>query len=148
MESIDVLSRPASAGDDGAPAAGRPDFRSPDFRSPDLFDWLEAAGAHAVDGLPFGVIAMALDGRVELYNATEAKMANLPRERVVGRHFFTAVAPCTNNFMIAHRFETEAGIDATIDYTFTFRVTPQAVRLRLLKRPGGRRMYLAVQRPV
>jgi photoactive yellow protein len=116
------------------------------FRSPALFDWLEAADANALDALPFGLIAMALDGMVEHYNTAESRQARLIPERVVGRHFFTAVAPCTDNFMVAHRFETEPGLDAVIDYTFTFRMAPQAVRLRLLKRPGARRMYLAVER--
>jgi photoactive yellow protein len=143
MESTDVLSRPGPAGDHHVPAV-----RRHGFVSPELFDWLESADAHALDALPFGLIAMALDGTVEEYNAIEAKMANLTPERVVGRHFFSSVAPCTNNFMVAHRFETEAEIDAVINYTFTFRVAPQAVRLRLLKREGGRRMYLAVERSV
>jgi photoactive yellow protein len=67
-------------------------------------------------------------------------------EPVVGRHFFTAVVPCTNNFMVAHRFETEPEVDSTIDYVFTFRLAPTKVRLRLMKRLGGRRSYLGIER--
>jgi photoactive yellow protein len=65
---------------------------------------------------------------------------------VIGRKFFTEVAPCTNNFMVAHRFETEPELDDVIDYVFTFRLAPLKVHLRLLKRPGCPRMYLVVQR--
>jgi photoactive yellow protein len=112
----------------------------------DLFNWLEGALPADLDLLTFGVVAMAPDGKVEHYNLAEAKISGLTPERVVGRHFFTAVAPCTNNFMVAHRFETEPEIDSTIDYVFTFRLTPTKVRLRLMKRAGGRRFYLGIER--
>ena len=88
---------------------------------------------------------MAPDGTVERYNAAEARLSGLSAARVVGRHFFTSVAPCTNNFMVAHRFETEPEIDAAIDYVFTFRLAPLKVRLRLLRRQDAARMYLAVE---
>ncbi len=116
------------------------------FTAPGLFAWLEAASADALDGLPFGVVAMAADGAVEGYNTAEGKLSGLTPARVIGRNFFTSVAPCTNNFMVAHRFESEPEIDAVIDYVFTFRLAPLKVRLRLLKRPGGQRMYLAVEK--
>jgi hypothetical protein len=48
--------------------------------------------------------------------------------------------------MVAHRFETEPEIDSTIDYVFTFRLTLTKVRLRLMKRPDGRRSYLGIER--
>jgi hypothetical protein len=47
---------------------------------------------------------------------------------------------------VAYRFETEPELDAIIDYVFTFRIKPVAVKLRLLKKSGVRRMYLAVER--
>jgi photoactive yellow protein len=134
----------------GAVAAGvAPDLADGParFNAPGLFDWLEAAAHSELDALHFGLIAMAQDGAVEHYNAWEGQLSGLTPERVIGRQFFTSVAPCTNNFMVAHRFETEPEIDAEIDYVFTFRLAPRRVRLRLLKRPGGRRMYLAVTRP-
>jgi hypothetical protein len=47
--------------------------------------------------------------------------------------------------MIAHRFAAEPEIDAVIDYVFMFKIAPRRVRLRLLKRPTGGRIDLAVQ---
>jgi len=116
------------------------------FDAPGLLGWLETAAHAEVDGLPFGVVTMAHDGTVEHYNAAEAALTGLTPERVVGRNFFTSVAPCTNNFMVAHRFDTEAEIDATIDYVFTFRLAPMKVHLRLMKRVGSQLMYLAVRK--
>jgi photoactive yellow protein len=118
----------------------------PEFAETSLFDWLESAPDAALDQLPFGVVALAQDGSVACYNTAESALSGMTRDRVLGRPFFTGVAPCTNNFMVAHRYETEPELDATIDYVFTFKMAPVAVRLRMLKRPGGRRMYLLVER--
>jgi photoactive yellow protein len=137
-----ILEQPAAAGPTHTAndtIAGIPMDR------PDLFVWLEAASEADLDGLSFGLVAMSADSTVEHYNPAEARISGLTPERVIGRNFFTSVAPCTNNFMVAHRFETEAVLDATVEYVFTFMLAPRRVTLRLLKQPGGRRMYLAVQ---
>jgi photoactive yellow protein len=116
------------------------------FAEPGLLDRLETADDAMLDTAPFGVVAMTEDGTVTAYNAAESRLSGLTPDKVVGRHFFSAVAPCTNNFMVAYRFETESFIDAVIDYVFTLRMQPTKVRLRLLKQPGGRRIYLVVER--
>lgn len=116
------------------------------FTQPGLLDSLEAAATTVLDALPFGLIGMAPDGTVTSYNTAESRLAGLTPVNVIGRHFFSAVAPCTNNFMVAHRFETEATIDDIIDYVFTLRMQPTRVRLRLLKEIGRSNMFLAVER--
>jgi photoactive yellow protein len=116
------------------------------FTDPDLLNRLDAADDAGLDAAPFGVVAMTEDGVVTSYNVAEARLSGLTPAKVVGRHFFSAVAPCTNNFMIAHRFETEPVLDAVVDYVFTLRMQPTRVRLRLLKQAGHRRIYLVVER--
>ncbi len=116
------------------------------FRAPHLLERLESLPAGDLDVLPFGVIAMTPDGNVAAYNQAEASLSGLTAARVIGRHFFTSVAPCTNNYLVAHRFESEQTLDLTIDYVFTFRMAPRTVQLRLLKHPDASRMYLLVLR--
>jgi photoactive yellow protein len=116
------------------------------FTEDGLLDSLEAADADTLDALVFGVVGMAADGTVTSYNTAESLLSGLTPSKVVGRHFFSAVAPCTNNFMVAYRFSTEAIIDDIIDYVFTLRMQPTKVRLRLLKQTGRPRMFLAVER--
>jgi photoactive yellow protein len=115
------------------------------FTSPDLFAWLEQASARDLDALPFGLITMNPDGIVTHYNLWESNCSGLAAKRVVGRHFFTQVGPCTNNPMVADRFSQEPVLDAVIDYSFTFRMVPRRVTLRLLRQPDGKRMYLALR---
>jgi photoactive yellow protein len=116
------------------------------FTQPRLLDSLEAAETAVLDALPFGLIGMAPDGIVTNYNTAESRLSGLTPVNVIGRHFFSAVAPCTNNFMVAHRFEAEATIDDIIDYVFTLHMQPTKVRLRLLKQTGRSHMFLAVER--
>jgi photoactive yellow protein len=116
------------------------------FAAPDLLERLEAADDATLDEPAFGVIAMSADGIVTSYNAAESRLSGLSPGKVLGRHFFSAVAPCTNNFMVAYRFETEPTLDAEIDYVFTLRMHVTNVKLRLLKGTTCRRMYLVVQR--
>jgi photoactive yellow protein len=118
------------------------------FDSPEMIGWLDNAGAEPLDTLPFGVIGLRADCTVALYNATESRLAGLAPPRVLGRNFFTTVAPCMNNFMVAHRYQTEAELDAVIDYVLTFRMAPVRVRLRLLKRPCAKLMYVLIERRV
>jgi hypothetical protein len=49
-----------------------------------------------------------------------------------------------NNYLVAQRFDDEPLIDLQMDYTFTFRVRPTPVRLRLLKRPDQPTRYVVV----
>ncbi len=116
-----------------------------DIDDTDVLDQLLAADDDTLDGLPFGVIGMDDDHRVVLYNRAESALSGLSPERVLGRHFFSEVAPCTNNFMVAHRFEAEEELDADVDYVFTLRMKPTPVRLRLLRRAGAARQFLLVQ---
>lgn len=47
------------------------------------------------DHLPYGFIRLDEHGVVLEYNTVESTLSGLPREGVLGRNFFRAVAPCT-----------------------------------------------------
>ena len=99
-----------------------------------------------LDALPFGVVGLNGEGIVEVYNETEAKLAGLNRDDVIGAHFFLSVAQCMNNFLVAQRLEDEEDVDAIVAYVLTFRMRPTPVRLRLLKRAGHSRRFVLIQR--
>ena len=108
-------------------------------------DELEALSTDERDSLSFGVVGFAADGLVEVYNPAEQKLAGLRPEKVLGLHFFSSVAPCMNNFMVAQRFEDEPELDAMIDYVLTLRMRPKPVRLRLLQSRAVQRRYILVE---
>lgn len=121
------------------------------FDASSLFSTIDGADAATLDQLAFGVIGFDAGGAVQRYSAVESKMAGLSPERVLGQPFFTVVAPCMNNYLVAQRFadaaESGQPLDATIDYVLTLRMRPTKVKLRLLSEPGATLRYVLVQRP-
>ncbi len=59
------------------------------------FGTVSRLSPNELDQLPYGLICIDAQGRVVHYNDVESRLARLPKERVVGRNFFTDVAPCT-----------------------------------------------------
>lgn len=114
------------------------------FDDPQLLSTLETFPLEQTDELPFGLIVMDREGTVIWYNDYESHRAGLGRDRVEGRNFFTAVGPCTNNYMIAQRYLDEPDLDDFVDFVFTLRMAPTPVKLRLMARSGSTRQYLAV----
>lgn len=114
------------------------------FSDPDLLRRLEESSQADLDDLAFGVIGMDADGVVRHYNAWEARAARLDPEWVKGRHFFQEVGLCMDNYLVGHRYRSAAQLDEVLDYVLTFRMKPTPVRLRLLKGPGARLDWLAV----
>jgi photoactive yellow protein len=114
------------------------------FADPGLLDALESAPLDGIEDFGFGLIVMDRDGRVLAYNQAESELSGLPAGQVTGRNFFVEIGPCTNNYLIAQRYQDSEDLDEQLDYVFTYRMAPTPVRLRLLARRGSPRQYLAV----
>ena len=99
-----------------------------------------------LDSLPFGVIGLSEAGVVEIYNATESRLAGLPVVRIIGGRFFEHIAQCMNNFLVAQRFIDEPEIDTIIDFVLTLRMRPTPVKLRLLQSAGHALHFVLVER--
>lgn len=123
---------------------------APDFAQPEILGHLLALNAAELDALEFGLIGFGADTVVCDYNAFESKMAGLSKDSVIGHPFFTGVAACMNNYMVAQRFEDAAAagqpLDLTLDYVLTFRMRPVRVQLRLLAGPPAERRFVLVNR--
>ena len=115
------------------------------FDDPAMAERLDATDEAGLDELAFGVVGLNPDGEVDRYNAHEERNSGLPRGQVVGRHFFSDVAPCMNNYLVAERLE-ETTLDVTMPYVLTFRMRPTPVRLRLIRAPRSPRRWVLVSR--
>ena len=120
------------------------------FDQPDLGQRLAALTDEQIDDAAFGIIGFDEGTVVRRYNRFESQAAGLSQASVVGQPFFTSVAPCMNNFMVAQRFDDAqadgTALDETIPYVLTLRMRPTKVRLRLLALPGAATRYVLVQR--
>ncbi|GAB4533211.1 MAG: PAS domain-containing protein [Haliangiales bacterium] len=116
-----------------------------EFGTPNLFDCLQGASGEALDQLSFGVVRLDSSLTVLAYNQPESKLSGLSPEQVIGRDFFTEVAPCTNNKLVAGRFRSDGDLDEVVDYVLAFYMRPVPVQLRLMKRRGAEWRYFCVQ---
>lgn len=115
------------------------------FNDRAIAKFLDECDDTALDRLDFGVVAMHHDGRVARYNSFESRLAGLSAARVLGKHFFTEVAPCTNNYLVASRFEECSELDEALPYVFTLRMKPRSVELRMIKTATSAHQYLLVR---
>jgi photoactive yellow protein len=103
-----------------------------------------------IDALPFGLIGVDRTGAIEQYNAYESKLSRLAKERVVGRNFFTDVAPCTAVKEFQGRFErfsAEPGDGAeSFDFAFAFAFGRQVVNITFLRSAKSRQIKILVNR--
>jgi photoactive yellow protein len=107
---------------------------------------LQTMSPDALDHLPFGVIGLDSSEMTKVYNATEARMAGLSPDTVLGSSFFIAVAQCMNNYLVAQRFKDEPELDAVIPYVLTLRMRPTPVRMRLLASKSAPLRYILIER--
>ncbi|MCU1285309.1 MAG: hypothetical protein JWO13_1659 [Acidobacteriales bacterium] len=87
-----------------------------------------------LDRLPVGVIQLDRDGSVIQYNYFESLMSGLNPIQVLGKNFFTEVAPCTtvNGFYEQFKRAVEReDLDITFDLYFAFPSGPRQVQIRL-----------------
>jgi len=114
------------------------------FKDAGLLTWLENQPDEILDNTDFGIVKMDGKGTVLFYNKAESKISGLSKESAIGKHFFTEVAPCTNNFMVAEKYKKET-LDEELPYIFSYITKPTPVNLRLLKGVTGNQ-YLLVER--
>jgi len=115
------------------------------FSDPNMLNWLEAQTDDQLDEAPFGIVRMTRDGIVAAYCKSESHITGITQEYALGRYYFTQVAPCANNMMIASKY-AQPELDEELDYILTYVCEPVKVRLRLLKSPDSQYQYFLVDR--
>lgn len=121
----------------------------PEFASPRLAEALEALRAEDLDRLPFGAIRLGPDGVVLMFNKTEAEQSGYHDRPVLGRTFFTDVAPCMNNGYFKGRIERaqKAGtLDISFSFLGDFSDRDRELNVRVQTAPGGG-TWIFIQRP-
>lgn len=111
-------------------------------------DALSAMTREQLDELPFGAIRLARDGTILSYNAEESALSGREMGEVIGRNFFSEVAPCTDvrafhgTFvdLIEHR-----AINRQFEFVFPF-ARPVRVRITMLYEQREDTVWVLVDR--
>lgn len=112
----------------------REQIMTEDFDEELLYRRIDTLTPAELDSLPRGAIQLDASGRILQYNAFEAKLANLKAQNVIGRNFFTEVAPCTNVREFHGRFlegVQQKKLHEKFRYQFSFKPVPRNVLITL-----------------
>ena len=115
------------------------------FSEKDIINYLENQDENGFNDLPFGLVKMNQANEVVFYNKHESEITGVDPSTAIGKVFFTQIAPCTNNFMVAEKYK-QVELDEELDYLFTYVTTPTKVRLRLLKSAQFAHQYMLVRK--
>lgn len=102
-----------------------------------------------LDALPQGAIQLDERGTIIKFNAYEGQLSGLTPRRVIGKNFFTEVAPCTDVAEFRGRFE--AGVQAKklhekFRYHFAFqKMPPRNVIVTLFYSDRSQSVWVLVQ---
>ena len=95
---------------------------------------IQGLGEDDLDRLPFGAIRLDRKGRILSYNRTEAELSGRRKESVLGKSFFTEVAPCTNIQGFAGRFREgieKGSLHMVFPFVFDDQMEPRTVWVTL-----------------
>ena len=98
--------------------------------------------------LPYGVIQLDTEGNVVFYSDYESRLSRLPRERVVGKNFFTEIAPCTDVKEFRGQFlegVAKRELHVRFHFHFPFKVNPQTVLVTLFYSSITENVWVLVQ---
>lgn len=124
--------------DDRPPVENRASGPQPflTFDADNLGAKLQQASHEQLDKADFGIVRVDDQGHVEFYNQYESNLAGVAKEDAKGKNFFTQLAPCSNNRIFQGRFKKgvrSGEMDETFTYTFTYKMRPTLVDIRLVR---------------
>ena len=106
-----------------------------DFGDEELAHHLAEASDEDLHKAAFGIIRLNSKGIIDFYNKFEQRLSGYSQEDTVGRSFFEEIAPCTDTERFSGRFfqgVRSGDLDGVFTYTFSYRMEPLIVRIRLL----------------
>ena len=105
-----------------------------EFGQDDVENVIAKMSPGEIDHLAFGAIQLDRFGTILAFNETESTLTGRRRVDVVGRNFFSEVAPCCNKPGFRGVFEAgvKAGrLNVIIDYVFDYKMNPTRVKVHM-----------------
>jgi photoactive yellow protein len=102
-----------------------------------------------IDRLAFGAVQLDAAGTILKYNAAEAGITGRSAAAVIGRNFFTDVAPCTNAPNFKGVFDTgvrNGDLNTLFEYVFDYNMAPTKVKIHMKKALTGDTFWIFVKR--
>ncbi|PSQ87511.1 MAG: phosphonate transporter [Bacteroidetes bacterium QH_2_63_10] len=119
------------------------------FDDEDVGEELRHVSEEERNKAPFGIIKIDDAGTVQFYNRYESNLSGIDPDEAVGTNFFTELAPCSNNPLFLGRFKEgvdKGTLDEYFTYTFTYKMRPTLVDVRLYRDEAGNNWIMIQKR--
>ncbi|MFO8154858.1 MAG: photoactive yellow protein [Pseudomonadota bacterium] len=119
------------------------------FGTDDIENTLAKMGEGQLDKLAFGAIQLDADGTILQYNSAEGDITGRDPKSVIGKNFFTDVAPCTDSKEFRGRFDEgvkQGSLNSMFEYTFDYQMQPTKVKVHMKKALVGDSYWILVKR--
>lgn len=120
-----------------------------EFGKSDIENALNGLSAGEVDKLAFGAIQLDATGKILQYNSAEGAITGRDPKAVIGKNFFTEVAPCTNKPAFRGAFDAgvkQSNLNHIFEYTFDYNMKPTKVKVHMKKALVGDTYWVFVKR--
>lgn len=119
------------------------------FGGDDIENSLAKMDDKKLDELAFGAIQLDANGKIIQYNAAEGGITGRDPKSVIGKNFFTEVAPCTQSKEFQGRFKEgvkNGDLNTMFEYVFDYQMTPTKVKVHMKKAISGDTYWIFVKR--
>ena len=102
-----------------------------------------------LNNLAFGAVELDATGKILKYNAVEGAITGRDPKAVVGKNFFTDVAPCTNRPEFKGVFDAGVRADnlnTLVEYVFDHQMKPTKVKIHMKRAISGGSYWIFVKR--
>jgi len=119
------------------------------FGSEDIGNKLSEMDDREIDNLAFGAINLDANGKILSYNKAEGEITGRNPQDVIGKNFFTEVAPCTNSDEFFGKFKegvNSGNLSTMFEYTFDYQMKPTKVKVHMKKSLNDDSYWVFVKR--
>lgn len=119
------------------------------FGGDDIENSLAKMDDRALDKLAFGAIQLDSNGKIIHYNSAEGTITGRDPKSVIGKNFFTEVAPCTQSKEFQGRFKDgvkKGDLNTMFEYVFDYQMKPTKVKVHMKKALTGDTFWIFVKR--
>lgn len=119
------------------------------FGKTDVANVLAKMNDTQLNKLAFGAIELDAAGKILKYNEVEGAITGRDPKAVIGKSFFTEVAPCTNRPEFKGVFDTgvrNKNLNTMFEYVFDHQMKPTKVKIHMKQSISGDTYWVFVKR--
>ena len=120
-----------------------------EFGSNDIENVMARLSSVEIDRLAFGTIQLDAAGVILQFNLMEGKITGRDPAKMIGRNFFTDVAPCADTPIFKGTFDKgvrSGTLNVMFEYTFDYVMTPTRVKVHMKRALAGDTYWLFIKR--